>query len=108
MAEVEAVALQLSRNSRAPQQGTPVCVTSCAQRLATCVKASARPIFLDEHGTWTATLSRTLVQSSLSSRKCLTKSTGSYRENLHRRGSKDQGWSDDSGYCCQTSMKLRN
>ncbi len=70
---------------RAPQQGTPVCVTSCAQRLATWVKASARPIFLDEHGTWTATLSRTLVQSSLSSRKCLTKSTGSYRENLRNR-----------------------
>ena len=71
-----------------------MCVTSCAQRLATCVNASARPIFLDEHGTWTATLSRTLVQSSLSSRKCLTKSTGSYRENLRNR-LKGSGLPDD-------------
>jgi len=65
-----------------PQHGIPVCVTSCAHRLATCVNASASPIFLEEHGTWTATLSRTLVHSSLSSMKWRTNSTGSYRENL--------------------------
>lgn len=37
-------------------------VTSLAHREATSVKASVMPIFLEEHGTWMATLSRTCNQ----------------------------------------------
>jgi hypothetical protein len=53
------------------------------------MKASSMPIFLEEQGMCTATLSRTLLNSSLSSRKWRTNSTGSYRENL--RGGKQYG-----------------
>ena len=43
----------------APQQGTPVGTTSCAHLPATVSNALAMPIFLELHGTWMATLSRT-------------------------------------------------
>ena len=49
-----------------PQQGTPEGTTSLAHLAATVAKAASMPIFLDEQGTWMATLSRTVVQSSLS------------------------------------------
>lgn len=43
---------------------------------------SSMPIFLEEQGMCTATLSRTRLNSSLSSRKWRMNSTGSYSENL--------------------------
>ncbi len=38
-------------------------VTSCEQRPATVWNASAMPIFLELHGTWMATLSRTCARA---------------------------------------------
>ena len=58
-------------------------VTSCAHMPATSAKLSEMPIFLEEQGTWMATLSRTLLHSSLSLRWVRMNSTGSYSENLH-------------------------
>lgn len=42
-----------------PQQGMPLETTWFAQRPASLVNASSMPIFLDEQGTWMATVSRT-------------------------------------------------
>ena len=53
--------------------------------LAISSKASEMPIFLEEQGTWIATLSLTLFHSSLSMRKDLMNSTGSYKENLQQQ-----------------------
>ena len=66
----------------APQQGMSEGVTSLAQRPAISEKASVMPIFLEEQGTWMATLSRTWLHSSLSFRWVRMNSMGSYSENL--------------------------
>ena len=55
-----------SMTLHSPQQGTPEGTTSLAHLAATVAKAASMPIFFDEQGTWMATLSRTVVQSSLS------------------------------------------
>ena len=46
-------------------------LTSCAHRPASLPNDSSMPIFLEEQGTCTATTSRTLLNSSLSTKKCL-------------------------------------
>mmetsp|Transcript_963 Transcript_963/g.2882 ORF Transcript_963/g.2882 Transcript_963/m.2882 type:complete len:232 (+) Transcript_963:399-1094(+) len=71
----------MPRSPAMPQHGMLDGTTSSAHIDATFMNESSMPIFLDEQGTWMATLSLTLLNSSLSSRKCLMNSTGSYSEN---------------------------
>ena len=70
-----------------PQQGMPEGTTSCAHMPATLAKAFSTPIFLEEQGTWMATVSLTLRHSSLSCKKVEMNSMGSYRANLYNTAS---------------------
>ena len=65
-------------------------MTSLAHNPATASNAALLPIFLEEQGTCTATLSRTWRHSSLSFRCDAMKSTGSYSENLRARSTRDK------------------
>lgn len=86
----------------------PEGVTSFAQRPATSSKASVMPSFLEEQGTWMATLSLTWFHSSLSFKCVLMNSMGSYRENLKRYSPRE---CIDQTHCsesCQTGLQLRH
>ena len=81
-----------------PQQGTSVGTTSFAQSPATSEKALLTPIFLDEHGTWIATLSRTCRKTMIYYGASLLVPSGIVDKQLGNAGGRERGTSSMTAF----------